>query len=195
MTLLLLGLVLFLGTHSVRIFADDWRTRRIAAMGPNGWKGLYSLLSIAGFVLLVYGYGAARQSPVVVYATATWLNHLAALLTLPAFVLLTAAYVPGTRIKRAVGHPMVLGVKLWAFAHLLANGLLHEVITFGAFLAWAVLNYIAARKRDRAAGTVYTAGPVSRDLIAVIGGVVAWLVFAMWLHRALIGVAPFGGGA
>lgn len=193
MTLLLLGLVLFLGTHSVRIVADPWRNARVAAMGLNGWKAAYSLLSIAGFVLIVYGFAAARQAPVLVYPTAKWMAHLAALLTIPAFILLAAAYVPGTRIKRAVGHPMVLGVKVWAFAHLLSNGLLHEMIIFGAFLAWSVLSYIAARKRDRAAGTVYVAGPLSRDLIAVVAGLVGWVVFALWLHRPLIGVAPFGG--
>lgn len=192
MTLLVLGLVLFLGTHSVRIVADPWRNARVASMGLNGYKALYSLLSIAGFVLIVYGYAAARQQPVLVYATPRWMPHLAALLTLPAFVLLAAAYVPGTRIKRAVGHPMVAGVKLWAFAHLLSNGLLADVILFGSFLAWAVANYIAARRRDRLAGTVYVVGPPSRDLIAVVGGLVAWGVFAMWLHHWLIGVAPFG---
>jgi uncharacterized membrane protein len=192
MTLLLLGLVLFLGTHSVRIVADDWRSRRIAAMGLNGWKGLYSVLSIAGFVLIVYGYGAARLEPVVLYSPPVWTRHLASLLTLPAFILLVAAYVPGTRIKRAVGHPMVLGVKTWALAHLLANGMLADVLLFGTFLAWAVLDYIAARKRDRAAGTVYVAGPITRDIIAVVVGGVAWAAFAMWLHRMLIGVGPFG---
>jgi uncharacterized membrane protein len=192
MTLLLLGLVLFLGTHSVRIFADDWRSRRIAAMGQNGWKGLYSVLSIAGFVLIVYGYAAARLEPVVLYLPPVWTRHLASLLTIPAFILLVAAYVPGTRIKRAVGHPMVLGVKTWALAHLLANGMLADVLLFGAFLVWAVLDYIAARKRDRAAGTVYVVGPVTRDIVAVVVGLVAWAAFAMWLHRVLIGVGPFG---
>jgi uncharacterized membrane protein len=192
MTLLLLGLVLFLGTHSVRIFADDWRSRRIAGLGLNGWKGVYSVLSIAGFVLIVYGYAAARLEPVVLYVPPVWTRHLASLLTIPAFILLVAAYVPGTRIKRAVGHPMVLGVKTWALAHLLANGMLADVLLFGAFLVWAVLDYIAARKRDRAAGTVYVVGPVTRDIVAVVVGLVAWAVFAMWLHRVLIGVGPFG---
>jgi uncharacterized membrane protein len=192
MTLLLLGLVLFLGTHSVRIFADGWRARRVSAMGLNAWKGVYSVVSIAGFVLIVYGYAAARLEPVVLYLPPVWTRHLAALLTIPAFILLVAAYVPGTRIKRAVGHPMVLGVKTWAVAHLLANGMLADVLLFGAFLAWAVLNYISARKRDRAAGTVYVVGPVTRDMIAVTGGLVAWAVFAFWLHRALIGIGPFG---
>jgi uncharacterized membrane protein len=139
MTLLLLGLVLFLGTHSVRIFADGWRAQRVSAMGLNAWKGVYSVVSIAGFVLIVYGYGAARLEPVVLYLPPVWTRHLASLLTIPAFILLVAAYVPGTRIKRAVGHPMVLGVKTWARAHLLANGMLADVLLFGAFLVWAVL--------------------------------------------------------
>ena len=192
MTLLMLGLVLFLGVHSTRIVADGWRTATIARVGEKPWKGIYSLLSIAGFVLLVIGYGAARQSPVVLFAPPVWTRHLAALLTIPAFVLLAAAYVPGNAIKRAVGHPMMAGVKVWALAHLLANGTLADVLLFGTFLAWAVLGFIAARRRDRAAGTSYPAGPASRTAIAVVVGLVAWAVFAFALHRPLIGVAPFG---
>src|SRR5512145_3162250 len=102
MTLLILGLVLFLGVHSTRIVADGWRSATIARLGEKPWKGLYSLLSIAGFVLLVIGYGAARQAPVVLYAPPAWARHLAALLTVPAFVLVVAAYVPGNAIKRAI---------------------------------------------------------------------------------------------
>ena len=192
MTLLMLGLVLFLGVHSTRIVADGWRTATIARVGEMPWKGIYSLLSIAGFVLLVIGYGAARQSPVVLFAPPAWTRHLAALLTIPAFVLLAAAYVPGNAIKRAVGHPMMAGVKVWALAHLIANGTLADVLLFGTFLAWAVLGFIAARRRDRASGTTYPAGPGSRTAIAVVAGLVAWAVFAFALHRPLIGVAPFG---
>jgi uncharacterized membrane protein len=192
MTLLLLGLALFLGVHSTRIVAEGWRTATIARVGEKPWKAIYSLLSIAGFVLLVIGYGAARQSPVVLFAPPVWTRHLAALLTIPAFVLLVAAYVPGNAIKRAIGHPMVAGVKVWALAHLLANGTLADVLLFGTFLAWAVLGFIAARRRDRAAGTTYPAGPGSRTAITVVVGLVAWAVFAFALHRPLIGVAPFG---
>jgi uncharacterized membrane protein len=192
MTLLLLGLALFLGVHSTRIVADGWRTATIARVGEKPWKGIYSLLSIAGFALLVIGYGAARQSPVVLFAPPVWTRHLSALLTIPAFVLLAAAYVPGNAIKRAVGHPMIAGVKIWALAHLIANGTLADVLLFGTFLAWAVLGFIAARRRDRAAGTTYPAGPGSRTAIAVAVGLVAWAVFAFALHRPLIGVAPFG---
>jgi len=192
MTWLVLGLFLFLGTHSVRIFAESWRGGRIAKMGLKPWKGVYSVVSIIGFVLIVWGYGVARGAPVVLYAPPVWTKHVAALLTIPAFILLAAAYVPGTRIKRAVGHPMVAGVKSWAFAHLLANGTLADGVLFGAFLVWAIADYIVARRRDRAAGMVYTVGPVSRDILAVAVGLVAWAVFAFWLHGAWIGVRPFG---
>jgi len=190
MLLLVLGLAIFLGAHSVRIVADGWRSARIARMGPLTWKAVFSIASLVGFALIVWGYGAARGATPVLYAPPTWLRHVAALLTIPAFVLLAAAYVPGTRIKRAVGHPMVLGVKLWALAHLLANGTLADVLLFGAFLVWSVASYAAARRRDRAAGEVYLIGPVSRDVIAVVAGLIAWAVFAFWLHALLIGVRP-----
>jgi len=192
MTVLILGLILFLGTHSLRIFADDWRGRQVARLGEQRWKGIYSLVSLAGFVLLVWGYGLARAEPVLLWSPPVWTRHLAALLTVPAFILLVAAYVPGTRIKAAVGHPMVLGVKTWAFSHLIANGTLADVLLFGSFLVWAVVDYRSAKARDRAAGTRYVAGPVSRDILAVVIGLVAWAAFALWLHGMLIGVRPFG---
>jgi len=192
MTVLILGLILFLGTHSLRIFADDWRGRQVARLGEQRWKGIYSLVSLAGFALLVWGYGMARAEPVLLWSPPVWTRHLAALLTVPAFILLVAAYVPGTRIKAAVGHPMVLGVKTWAFSHLIANGTLADVLLFGSFLVWAVVDYRSAKARDRAAGTRYVAGPVSRDILAVVIGLVAWAAFALWLHGMLIGVRPFG---
>lgn len=190
MAVLIVGLVVFLGAHSVRIFANDWRTAQIGKVGPKVWKGSYALLSLIGLVLIVYGYGLARQAPIVLYSTPVWTRHLAALLTLAAFILITAAYVPQTRIKAKVGHPMVLGVKVWAFAHLLANGTLADVILFGSFLIWAIFNYAAARRRDRAANVAYVSGPVSRDVQAVVIGAVTWAVFTFWLHEWLIGVRP-----
>lgn len=192
MTTLIAGLVLFLGAHSVRIFADGWRSAQIARAGAGAWKAIYSIVSLAGFAMIVWGYGQARLAPVDLWFPPAWTRHAAALLTLPAFVLLAAAYVPGTRIKAAVGHPMVAGVKLWAFAHLLSNGRLGDVVLFGAFLAWAIADFIASRRRDRAAGTRYPAGPISRDVLAAAIGVVAWAVFAFALHGWLIGVRPFG---
>ena len=192
MIVLVLGLVLFLGVHSVRVFADDWRAAQLAARGEGLWKGVYSLLSLAGLVLIVHGYGLARTAPVELWNPPVWTRHLASLLTLVAFVLLAAAYVPRTRIKAAVGHPMVLGVKVWAFAHLLSNGRLADLVLFGAFLVWAIVLYAASRRRDRRQGTRYFAGPASRDAIAVVVGGIAWAAFAFWLHGALIGVRPFG---
>jgi uncharacterized membrane protein len=121
-----------------------------------------------------------------------WTRHVAALLTVPAFILIVAAYVPGNRIKAGLGHPMVAGVKVWAFAHLLANGTLAGVILFGAFLAWAMADFASARRRDRRAGTVYPAGTIARDAVAVIVGLIAWAAFAFYLHGWLIGVRPFG---
>jgi uncharacterized membrane protein len=192
MIVMVLGLVVFLGVHSTRILADDWRTAQVAARGENAYKGVYSLLSIVGFALLVWGYGLARTAPVELWSPPVWTRHLAALLTIPAFVLLAAAYVPRTRIKAAVGHPMVLGVKTWAFSHLIANGRLADVVLFGAFLVWAIVLYAASRRRDRRHGARYVAGPITRDAIAVVAGLVAWAAFAFWLHGPLIGVRPFG---
>ena len=192
MTLLILGLVIFLGVHSVRIVADGWRSRVLAQRGQGVWKGVYALVSLAGFALIVWGYGAARQQPVVLWPSPTWTRHLAALLTLPAFVMLVAAYVPGNAIKAKLKHPMVLAVKLWAFAHLLANNTLADLLLFGSFLLWALADFRSARQRDRANGTVYAPGRALPTVIVVAVGVLAWIGFAMWAHLAWIGVRPFG---
>jgi len=192
MTLLIIGLVLFLGVHSTRVFADDWRTRFVAQRGANAWKGIYSIASVLGFALLIWGYGMARQQPVVLWASPTWTRHLAALLTMPAFVLLAAAYVPGNGIKSRLHHPMVLAVKVWAVAHLLANNTLADLLLFGGFLLWAVLSFRAARARDRAAGTQYAPGRPVMTVVTVLVGLAAWAFFAFWAHAAWIGVRPFG---
>ena len=192
MTLLIAGLVLFLGVHSTRIFADGWRTRFIAERGANTWKGLFALVSIAGFVLLVWGYGVARQQPVLLWAAPTWTRHAAALLTLPAFVLLVAAYVPGNGIKARLHHPMLLSVKLWALAHLMANNTLADGLLFGGFLLWAVLSFRAARRRDRASQVVYPQGRAGATAATWVLGLAAWAGFAFWAHGAWIGVRPFG---
>jgi uncharacterized membrane protein len=192
MAILILGLVLFLGLHSTRVVAEGPRAAFIAKHGPGAWKGLYTVVSLVGFALLVWGYGLARQQPVVLWASPTWLRHVAALLTLVAFVLLAAAYVPGNGIKSRLHHPMTLGVKVWAFAHLIANNTLADVLLFGGFLAWSVAVFAAARRRDRAAGVVQASGRASKTAVAVVVGVVAWVVFAFWLHGWLIGVRPFG---
>ena len=190
MAMLVLGLLLFLGVHSTRIVAEGWRTRTIARMGPGAWKGTYTLLSIAGFVLIAWGYGQARQTPVVLWQPPRGMNHLAALLMVVSFVLLAATYVPRNAIKARLHHPMVLSVKVWALAHLLANGTLADVLLFGTFLLWAVFSFRAARQRDRAAATTYPAGTMAGTSITVLVGVLAWAAFAFWAHVWLIGVPP-----
>jgi len=192
MALLLAGLLLFLGVHCTRVFADGWRSAMVQRMGPRAWRGAYSLLSLAGLVLLVWGYALARQQPVVLWQPPLGLRHAASLLTLLAFVLLAAAHVPGNALKARVGHPMVLGVKAWALGHLLSNGTLADVLLFGSFLAWAVLLYASLRRRDRQAGIEQPSGRPGPTVVAVVAGVLAWAVFAFWLHGPLIGVRPFG---
>lgn len=192
MTLLLLGLLLLLGGHSIRIIAPGWRTAQVARFGELRWRAAFALVALAGLVLIVHGYGAARLAAPLLWQPPLWTRHVAALLTLPAFVLLVAAYVPGNRIKAALGHPMVAGVKLWALAHLLANGSVADLLLSGSFLAWAVASFVTARRRDRRAGTSYPAGPLARDVATVAGGLLAWGLFAFWLHGPLIGVRPFG---
>ncbi len=192
MTVLILGLVLFLGAHSARIFADDWRSSVRARYGENAWKGGYSLLSLAGFGLILWGFGLARQTPVLLWVAPAAMRHVAALLMLLSFILLAAAYVPKNGIKARVHHPMVLAVKVWAGAHLLANGSLADTVLFGAFLLWAVLDFRSSRQRDRAAGTVYPPGTAAGTATAVVVGSLAWAVFAFWAHGVLIGVRPFG---
>ena len=193
MTLLILGLVLFLGVHSVRIFAEGWRQRMRSRIGEQRWKGLYTLLSIVGFGLIVWGYSLARQQPVALWGPPpVWTRHLASLLTLIAFVMLAAAYVPRNAIKTRLHHPMVLAVKVWALAHLLANHTLADLLLFGSFLLWAVFSFRAARGRDRAAGTVLPKGSAAATGATVVIGVAAWAGFAFWAHGAWIGVRPFG---
>jgi uncharacterized membrane protein len=191
MWLLIAGLIVFLGGHSARIVAEPWRARRIAHLGEGKWKGLYSLVSAIGIVLVVWGYGLARADPIVLWQPPTWTRHLAGVLTLPVFVLFAAAYVPGTRIRQRLHHPMFVGVKLWAAAHLIANGTLADAALFGGFLVWAIFGYRAARLRDRAAGTGYPAIGVRRDVTATVIGLAVWALFAFQLHAWLIGVRPF----
>jgi uncharacterized membrane protein len=192
MLLLILGLLLFLGIHSIRIFANDWRAAQLARLGEKRWKGFYSLASIAGFILLIYGFGQARLQPVPLYVPPVWLKHLNSLFTLLAFVLVVAAYVPNNHLKARLGHPMLAGVKTWAFGHLLATGMLHDVVLFGAFLLWAGIDFVVSRRRDRAAGVVYPAGTGKGDAITLAAGVIGWAVFAFVLHVRLIGVSPMG---
>lgn len=186
MGVLIAGLVVFLGVHSVSIVADPWRQRMVAAMGELPWKALYSVVALVGFVLMVWGYGLARQEPVVLYVPPSWLRHLNMLLMLPVFPLLLAAYLPG-RISAAAKHPMLAAVKLWALAHLLVNGMLADVLLFGGLLAWAVVDRISLKRRAEPSVPRLPATKAN-DVIAVVGGLVLYGAFVAWLHGALFGV-------
>ena len=190
MSVLILGLVLFLGVHSTRIFADGWRTAMIRRLGASKWKSLYTLLSLAGFALVIWGFGLARQQPVALWAPPFFMRHVAWLLTLIAFILLAATYVPRNAIKARLHHPMVLAVMFWAVAHLLANGNRAHAVLFGSFLLWSVLSFFAARVRDRATRTLYPTGTASGTAMTVLVGIAACAVFAFWAHGLLIGVRP-----
>ncbi|OHV98190.1 hypothetical protein AKG95_02735 [Janthinobacterium lividum] len=192
MTVLILGLLLFLGLHSVRIVADGWRGAQLARLGEKRWKGLYSLVAFAGLGLIIWGYALARQQPQVLWTPPMGLRHASALLMLFSLILLVAANVPRNRIKTWVRHPMLLGTQLWAVAHLLANGSVADVLLFGGFLAWSSVDLYAALRRDRAAGTRYQGGTMPGTLIAIGAAVALWLLLAFWLHGVLFGVRPFG---
>jgi uncharacterized membrane protein len=187
MIVFILGVVLFLGVHSVRIVADGWRGAQVARLGIGPWKIAYSVVSALGLALIVWGYGMTRGQAALWQAPA-WTQYPVSALMLVSFILLVAAYVPRNRIKAVLGHPMVVGVKVWAFAHLLVNGRFADIVLFGAFLAWAVLDFRALRSRDRAAGKTYPAGTLVGDIITLAIGVAAWAAFARVLHLWLIGV-------
>jgi uncharacterized membrane protein len=192
MLILIAGVLVFLGVHSLRLVADRWRTRQVARLGEGPWKGIYSLISIGGFVLLIWGFSLARQQPVLLYVPPAGLRHANALFTLIAFVLVAAAYVPRNHLKANLGHPMYAGIKVWALGHLLATGMLHDVILFGSFGVWAIAGFAVSRRRDRRNGIVYAPGTVLGDCLAVVLGAGAWAVFAFYLHARWIGVSPFG---
>ena len=187
MAVLIIGLALFLGVHSIALAAPDFRGRAIARMGEGPWKGLYAAVAAAGLVLIVYGFQLARQSPVVLYTPPGWMRHVTALLMLPVFPLLIAAYLPG-RIKSAMKHPMLAAVKFWALAHLLANGTLADALLFGGFLAWAVIDRISLKRRVQTVPTV-SAGRFN-DAIAVVLGLGFYVLFIAWAHVRLFGVSP-----
>ena len=189
MTTLVIGLALFLGVHSVSIVNATWRDSVVARIGKGPWQGLYSLVAVAGLALIVYGYGVARQTPVLLYVPPLWLRHLTLVLMVPVFVLFLAPYFPG-RIKTKARHPMILATKLWALAHLLANGSLADVVLFGSFIAWAGMDRVSMKQRE----TREVPGvPPSRwnDLVVLTLGLIIYAVFIGGAHLRLIGV-PVG---
>ena len=195
MTQLILGLILFLGAHSVRIWADGWRNRTIEHYGDKAFKGVHALVSLLGFYLLVVGYGEARLETVALWNPPIFTKHISILLMLLSSILLVATYVPRNHFKMRLGHPMVLSVKVWALSHLLANGNLADLVLFGSFLIWAVLNFRSARARDRVllAESESTNQPkMFATLITLGGGMALWALITFVLHAKVFGVAPMG---
>ena len=186
MGILLIGLVIFLGVHSLSMVNEPWRDRMAERIGEWPWKGLYAAISLVGLVAIVYGYGLARQAPQVVYSPAPGLKHLAMLLMVPVFPLLVAPYLPG-RIKRYTKHPMLIAVLFWAGAHLLINGTLADILLFGSFLVWAGLDLLSMRKRQQRPLPGAPAKDIN-DLLILVIGMGLYVLFIIWLHEALIGV-------
>ena len=209
---LLIGLLLFLGTHSLRIVAEDWRVGLISRLGEKKFKGLVSVASLIGFILIIHGYGVARLTPQILWVPPVATRHVAALLMLFAMIFLVASYIPGNHIKARLRHPMVISVKVWSVAHLLANGMAADVLLFGSFLLWAVFDFRAARQRDRMGAiqtstTIDTAAgsssvPASNvalkpatvrgTVMAIVLGTALWVGFVAYLHLKLFGVSPLG---
>ena len=187
MLILISGLVLFFGPHffsAIRSRADGQDLR---AKNEGLYMGLYSLISLAGFVLIIYGYGLTRGAGVV-YVPPIWLQHINLLLMIPAMVLLVASQIPAGYLKRVSKHPMLVAVKLWAVGHLLANGELNSVILFGSFLAFAVFDRIMVKRRGDAGGSAVAQVSAKWDIVAAVVGLGAYLVFLLWLHPILFGV-------
>jgi uncharacterized membrane protein len=191
MPLLLLGLLLFLAIHSVRIAAPEWRRTQIASMGEGKWKGLYSAASLIGLVLIIWGYALARPEAALIYEPPVWMKHVTLTLMLFAFVFLAVSQVPAGRIKAWVRHPMLLSVKIWAVAHLLANGDAASLVLFLGVLAWAVIDRISVKRREAAGERAeILAGPVMNDVIAIAVGVAVYGLFVWKAHEWLFGVSP-----
>ncbi len=190
MTLLIFGLVIFLGLHSIRIFAESGRERSIARLGEGPWKGVYSLLSLVGFVMIVWGFGEARGTAPMIWTPPVWTRHITILLMLFSMILLAAYGLKKSHIAVAVHHPMLWAVVVWSFGHLLANGSMADIVLFGAFLAWSLVDLMANYTRDRTKAIVYPAPNWGATIGAIVVGVILWGALIGGLHVWLFGVSP-----
>ncbi len=187
MTLLIVGLIVFLGIHSVRIVAPSWREARIAVMGENKWKGVYSIISLVSFAMLVFGYYLARQDAGELYAPFVSLYHPVLLAMMLSMIALMVFNIGPGHLKNNLRHPFLVSIILWSCAHLLMNGDTASVLLFGAFLAWSVIDLFSALSRPAQALPT----PQSRnDVIAVVSGLIIFLLFYWKLHEWLMGVVP-----
>jgi len=190
MATLIIGLVVFLGLHSTRIFADDARAKAIARLGEGPWKGIYSLLSLIGLALIVWGFAQARWNAAVLWAPPVFIRHIAIALMLVSLILLGGYVFKKSHIAVAVHHPMVWSVAVWSAAHLFANGSAADLALFGAFLVWAAADLVAAYGRDQRAAIIYPSPEWRGTVGAVVLGVVLWAVLLGGLHLWLFGVSP-----
>jgi uncharacterized membrane protein len=188
---LVLGLVLFIGTH-VFVTLRPQRAALIGAIGETKYKALFTILAIAGIALIAWGYGDYRDTEWIdVWNPPKWTRHVTVLLTWPAIICLTATYIPGD-IKRTLKHPTLVAVKLWALAHLISNGDLGSIILFGSLLAWAVYDRITLKSRSDPGGPPIPVGGRRNDIIAVIVGTIFYLAIGLVFHPLAIGVPAFG---
>ncbi len=190
MTMLVFGLAIFLGLHSIRIFAESGRERSIARMGEGPWKGVFTLLALTGFVMIIWGFGQARVTASTLWAPPIWTRHVALLMMLVSMILLAAYGLKKSHIAVAIHHPMLWAVVIWSAAHLLANGSTADLVLFGAFLVWSLLDLASCYARDRANAVVYPAPNWGATVGAVVVGAVLWVVLLGGLHLWLFGVAP-----
>jgi len=190
LAILVLGLVIFIGAHVFVTRRAD-RAAMIARLGEGRYKGLFSLVSIVGVLLAAYGFGEYRAAGyIVLWQPPSWTRHIAVALVWPAIICIVAAYFPG-RIKTALKHPMLVGTKLWAVAHLISNGDLGSVILFGAILGWAVFDRITLKRRSDPGAPPIPVGGVQKDIMAVVVGTVIYLALGLWFHPYVVGVPAF----
>ena len=191
MLILVIGLVVFFCLHSVRLVAPHWRETIMQQHGAMRWKIRFGMITLLSTAFIVMGYLQMRVEPVWLWFPPVWTRHLAGLLVLVALFFAGSALVPNTTMKKKMGYPMLIAVKIWAFAHLISNGSLADVMVFGSFLVWSIVSFAVYRRRDRKAGVIrdFESG-VQYDLAAFAFAMVSWFAIAFCLHQAIIGVSP-----
>ncbi|WP_370337904.1 NnrU family protein [Parvularcula marina] len=187
MTIFLAGLALFIGIHLFTGLARGPRAAIIGKIGAMPYKGLFSLITLAGLILLIYGWKQVVPGEPY-YVLPDWVRYITYFCVWIALILTVAANLPAGKIAAMAKHPMVLGMKLWAFGHLLANGDLRSVILFGAVLAWGVIDRIALKKRGDM-GRPFKTG--FGDVLAITIGTAGFAVILLWAHVYIAGVPLF----
>jgi uncharacterized membrane protein len=191
LAVMILGLAAFLGGHAFVTFRAE-RAAAIKRIGEGPYKGIFALVSLAGIVLISYGFAQYRDAGLIeVWHPPTWTRHVTVALMWPAVICVVAAYIRGD-IQRVLKHPLLVGVKLWALAHLIANGDLGGIILFGSILAWAVFDRITLKRRSDPGAPAIPSGGRGNDVIAVVVGTLVYLALGFWFHPFLIGLRVFG---